>query len=195
MAFFFAGDRDRGRHPGMGTARTGTASPHRRAAPRRGRQRSRRLPQPHSTTCPGWNTHAASSWNPCDAIHAAWLVSRTTTTDTHLGTHPVRSGTAVFFSPYLIHHRTDQYDNPEQFDPDRWSSSRHLNPPDGSFIPFGGGARKCVGDQFGITEAVIILATIAARWRLEPLPGRPVRPALALTLSPQRLHMRLRPRT
>ncbi|MEV5689351.1 cytochrome P450 [Streptomyces sp. NPDC052164] len=125
----------------------------------------------------------------------AWLVSRTTTTDTHLGTHPVRAGTAVFFSPYLIHHRTDQYDNPEQFDPDRWSSSRHLNPPDGSFIPFGGGARKCVGDQFGITEAVIILATIAARWRLEPLPGRPVRPALALTLSPQRLHMRLRPRT
>ncbi|MGW3287422.1 cytochrome P450 [Streptomyces sp. NPDC001002] len=61
-------------------------------------------------------------------------------------------------------------------------------------MPFGGGARKCIGDQFGITEAVIILATIAARWRLEPLPDSRVRPSLALTLSPQRLTMRVRPR-
>jgi pentalenene oxygenase len=123
-----------------------------------------------------------------------WLISRTTTADTRLGGHFLRAGTAIIYSPYLIHHRADQYDDPERFDPDRWSGPQRLSPSDGSFIPFGGGARKCIGDQFALTEAVIILATIAARWRLEPLPGSRVRPSMALTLSPQRLTMRVRPR-
>ncbi|GGL66697.1 cytochrome P450 [Streptomyces fumigatiscleroticus] len=124
-----------------------------------------------------------------------WLFTRTTTSDTSLGGHPVRAGTTVVYSPCLIHHRADLYDDPERFDPDRWEETHRRSPSHHAFIPFGGGARKCIGDRFGLTEAIIALATIASAWRLEPLPGRRVRPALASTLSPQGLQMRARART
>ncbi|MFB8242375.1 cytochrome P450 [Kitasatospora purpeofusca] len=69
------------------------------------------------------------------------------------------------------------------------SRALHL-PPRSAFIPFGGGARKCIGDQFGVTEAVLSLATIAARRRLAPLPGRPVRTRADLMLGPRGLRLR-----
>ncbi|WP_194834372.1 cytochrome P450 [Nocardia sp. XZ_19_369] len=64
-----------------------------------------------------------------------------------------------------------------------------------ALIPFGGGARKCIGDLPALDEAAIALATIAARWRLRALPGNDMRPALAVTLHPRRLHMRAEIRT
>jgi pentalenene oxygenase len=120
----------------------------------------------------------------------AWMLTRTTTADTRLAGHPVAAGTTVVYSPYLVHHSADSYPDPELFDPDRWDGARP-QPPRHAFIPFGGGARKCIGDRFGTAEAVLALSAIAARWQLEPLPGRPVRPATGLTLSPRGLRLRV----
>lgn len=49
-----------------------------------------------------------------------WILTRTTSTDTELGGHPIAANTTVVYSPYLIHHRADLYDDPDRFDPDRW---------------------------------------------------------------------------
>jgi cytochrome P450 len=71
-----------------------------------------------------------------------------------------------------------------------WTASR----PDcgTAYIPFGAGARKCIGDRFSLTQAALALAAITARWRLTPIASRPVRPAaLNATVSPHRLRMRL----
>jgi cytochrome P450 len=125
----------------------------------------------------------------------AWMLTRTATADAELGGHRVPAGTAVAFSPYLIHHRTDLYADAERFDPDRWDDGAAAKPPREAIIPFGAGARKCIGEAFGMTEATIALATIAARWRLEPVSDREVRPALGFAMLPKRLHMRLRART
>lgn len=124
-----------------------------------------------------------------------WLLTRIVTDDTELGGHRLPAGQAVAYSPYLIHHRGDLYDQADHFDPDRWSSPHRTPPPRHAFIPFGAGPRKCIGDQFGTTEAVIALATIAARWRLRPLTNTPVRPAAAISLKPRELRMRLTART
>lgn len=119
----------------------------------------------------------------------AWFSTRTVTIHTRLGGHILPAGTSIAFSPFVIHHRGDLYDHPETFDPGRW-------PPSGSaaachaHIPFGGGARKCIGDTFAIIESSLILATIASRWRLEPVPGRSVRPLLGAVLRPRELVMR-----
>jgi cytochrome P450 len=121
----------------------------------------------------------------------AWLFTRTTTTDTELGGHAIPAGTTVVYSQYLLHHRQDLYPEPETFQPDRWLACRDPQPPHGAFIAFGGGARKCAGDRFGLAEASIALAAIAARWRLRPLPGRDVRPALSGVLRPRDLRMRI----
>lgn len=64
-----------------------------------------------------------------------------------------------------------------------------------TFIPFAGGARKCIGDTFAVTEATLALATLAARWRLRLLPGRHVYPARAVLLHPHGLRMRVTPRS
>ena len=122
-----------------------------------------------------------------------WLLTRTVSTTTSLGEYPIPAGTALFYSPYIIHHRDDLYPEPERFDPDRWD--RTPQPPRHAFIAFGHGPRKCIGDTFGLTEATLALAGILSRWHLEPVPGERVRPAIAFALRPKRLHLRATART
>ncbi|SQE00590.1 MULTISPECIES: cytochrome P450 [unclassified Parafrankia] len=117
------------------------------------------------------------------------LITRRVTTDTRLGGHVLPAGTPVVYSPHVIHHRADFYPDPEAFDPDRWSPLA-TPPPPNTYIPFGGGARKCIGDTFGVIEATLALATIATRWRLSGEPGQVVRPARAVAPRPHKLRMR-----
>jgi pentalenene oxygenase len=119
-----------------------------------------------------------------------WMFTRTVTASTRLGRHHLPAGTDLLYSPYLIHHRSDLHPLPERFNPDRWDSTRHPQPHRDAFVPFGTGARKCIGDQFSLTEATLTLATIASRWHLKPLPGLQVRPSLAIALRPRDLRMR-----
>ncbi|WP_219470794.1 cytochrome P450 [Nonomuraea rhizosphaerae] len=118
-----------------------------------------------------------------------WLITRTVTAGTRLGRHDLPAGATVAYSPYLIHRRDDLYDAPESFDPDRWGPGRP-QPPRQACLPFGGGARKCIGDTFAMAEATLALATIVGCWRLQSLDQRPVRPALSLVAHPHRLRMR-----
>jgi pentalenene oxygenase len=64
----------------------------------------------------------------------------------------------------------------------------------GSFIPFAAGRRKCIGEDFAFTEAVLALAAVSARWRLRPAPGTRVRPSVGATMAPRDLHMVPTPR-
>jgi cytochrome P450 len=123
-----------------------------------------------------------------------WLFTRLTTTDTELAGQYLPAGTIVVFSPYVLHHRADLYPDPNRFDPDRWRNDTTPPLPRGAFTPFGGGARKCIGDVFAMTEATLTLASIATRWQLNPLPRARVRPAPRLILAPHSLRMRLRQR-
>ncbi|MFJ7246843.1 cytochrome P450 [Kitasatospora sp. NPDC098652] len=113
----------------------------------------------------------------------AWILSRTTATATELGGHPLPAGATVLYSPYLLHRRADLFPCPDRFDPDRWLTT--ARPAPGTYTPFGLGARRCIGDAFGSTEAALALAGIAAHWTVTPTPGRPVRPQRSASLSPR----------
>ncbi|MEY9947948.1 cytochrome P450 [Kitasatospora sp. GAS1066B] len=117
------------------------------------------------------------------------LLTRTTATDTELGGHPLPIGTTVAFSPYQLHRRPDSYPDPERFAPDRWEDIDQ--PPPGTWVPFGGGPRKCVADTFVRVQATLALATVAARWQLRPVPGRRIRPVGQAVRAPHQLAMRL----
>ncbi|MFG1798214.1 cytochrome P450 [Nocardia sp. NPDC049149] len=123
-----------------------------------------------------------------------WFLTRVATTDTELGGHRIRAGSTVVCSPYLIHHRGDLHAAPERFDPDR-----HLaQPPRDALVPFGAGARRCIGDQLATAEATLALATLARRWRFEQVTEEQVRIAPRFVLAPRRLRVRLvarRPQT
>lgn len=125
---------------------------------------------------------------------AGWMFTRTVTADTELGGHEITSGTTLVYSAYLIHHHPDLYEDADRFDPDRWLPQRAGRIPRHAYIPFGGGARKCIGETFGLTEAVLALATIASGWHLRPLPGQRVRPAVAAVIRPKGLRMFAEPR-
>jgi cytochrome P450 len=119
-----------------------------------------------------------------------WLAIRQATAGTTLGGYAIPAGTTLAYSPFLIQHRPDLFPDPGRFDPDRWLPDRASALPRHATVYFGGGARKCIGDTFAITEATLALATIAARWRLLPVPRTRVRPRTGTTLAPRGLRMR-----
>ncbi|GAB3680587.1 cytochrome P450 [Angustibacter aerolatus] len=121
-----------------------------------------------------------------------WLLTREVTEDAELGGQHLPAGTTIAFSPYLLHRDPSVFDRPDVFDPDRWEDTK---PPRGSFVPFGEGARKCVGERFAMSLAVLTVVDIASRWRLTVADERSVRPAAKASLAPRGLRMRLSDRT
>ena len=95
-------------------------------------------------------------------------------------------GDLVVFSPYILHHRPDRYPQPHRFDPARWlAPSPELR---ASYLLFGAGATRCIEEEFGLAEATLILASMAARWNLvpKPAPRYPRRPAPCWCPEPSR---------
>src|SRR6185369_8679772 len=88
----------------------------------------------------------------------------------------------VFVSPFLMHRHPRLWENPEGFDPERFTPERVAQMPRYAYFPFGGGPRQCIGNNFALMETQILLATIAQRYRLELVPGHPVEPEPVITL-------------
>lgn len=83
---------------------------------------------------------------------------------------------------YLAHHRPETYPNPEQFRPERFLE-RDFSPYE--FLPFGAGARRCIGSALALYEMKLVLATILSRYSLELCEKRPVQPQRrGVTLAP-----------
>jgi len=114
-----------------------------------------------------------------------WAFGRTATRDCTLGGYEIPRGADVIASQWITHRDPRFFENAEQFDPDRWYSQQTQRLPKFAYFPFGGGERMCIGASFATTEAVLVLATIAQKFRLRLVPGHPVIPATGLTLGPK----------
>ena len=90
-------------------------------------------------------------------------------------------------SLYALQRDARTYPDPDRFDPDRWLPERRAQLPRESYLAFGAGARKCIGDVFSQTSMAITLATVLARWRLRPDPGHT--PAEVFAAMPHPDHM------
>jgi cytochrome P450 len=124
-------------------------------------------------------------------LYPLWLVMRRSLTEVTLGDVVVAPNTQIVISPLTMHRDPDLFPDPLRFDPDRWLPERAKAMPKNAFIPFGSGNRQCIGDDFGRTEAMIALAVFTRRWRFTPLPDRPTSEAVAATVYPSQLPMRL----
>jgi cytochrome P450 len=94
-------------------------------------------------------------------------------------------------SPYVMHRDPRFYEQPERFFPGRWIPEFEASLPKFAYFPFGGGARQCIGEQFAWMEGVLVLATIASRWRTTLHPAQRVVPQPLITLR-SRYGMRMR---
>lgn len=105
--------------------------------------------------------------------------------DDEVGGYTVPARTLIWLSPYATHRHPDFWENPEVFDPERFSPERSTGRQHFAYFPFGGGPRLCIGSNFAMMEAQLILATIAQRYRLRLMPGHRVEPEVLLTMRPR----------
>lgn len=113
-----------------------------------------------------------------------WLTARTSVVDGALGGYPIPAGALLLLSPYLTHRHPAVWEEPERFDPDRFTPTRVAGRPAFAYFPFGGGPRRCIGSAVATAEMQCIVATVAQRYRLNLLPGVRVTAAAGLTLRP-----------
>ncbi|MDC0767776.1 cytochrome P450 [Streptomyces sp. HD] len=118
-----------------------------------------------------------------------WILTRTTTTESRLADAVIPPDTTLIYSPYLIHHDARFNPRPSAFDPDRWLPEQQQVR--GAFIPFGGGARKCIGDNYALILATMALSTIVARWRLSHADLQRPHIEPRVTLNPHKLQVRV----
>ena len=102
-----------------------------------------------------------------------WVVGRRAAEDVIIGDIEVPRRTIVVMSQYVIHRDPRFWPEPELFRPERWLEEAPGRPKF-AYFPFGGGSRICVGESFAWAEGVLMLAVMARRWRLEPVPGHKV---------------------
>jgi len=111
----------------------------------------------------------------------AWAFGRSALRDTAIGGLPIRKDEMVVVSPWLLHRDPRFFPDPLRFNPDRFLTESAF--PKFAYIPFGGGKRICIGNQFALMESQIVLSTIAPEISMTAL--RDVQPEALLTLRPK----------
>jgi cytochrome P450 len=104
--------------------------------------------------------------------------------DTVMGV-AIPKGTAVIIAPWLMHRHKRYWDEPDRFNPENFAPEKAAARPRFLYLPFGAGPRICIGMAFAMAEAILILGTLARRFRFEMAPGAKVTPVAKITLRPQ----------
>lgn len=104
--------------------------------------------------------------------------------DDEIGGYRVPAGSIVVLPQWLVHRDDRWFEDPEAFRPDRWCDEFEASLPDGAYFPFGLGPRHCIGKRFAMTEAILVLATLAQRVRVEETPETALELGVQLTLRP-----------
>jgi cytochrome P450 len=94
-------------------------------------------------------------------------------------------GLQVLISPWILHRHRRLWDDPERFDPTRFSKEASDKRPRFAYLPFGGGPRVCIGATLAMTEATLILAVLAQRFRLRLKEPQEVKLQARITLRPK----------
>ena len=115
----------------------------------------------------------------------AWIIGRDATDDVQIGPYLVEKGTQVLVSQIIMHQRADIWGDPENFRPERWlEPDFERNLPRYAYMPFGGGARVCIGNHFAMMEAILIMATMAQSVDLDLKMTEPLKVQPAVTMRP-----------
>ena len=115
----------------------------------------------------------------------AYGIGRQATRPTEVAGHAVPARGIVIMPTWVVQRDARWFDEPETFRPERWANDAARRLPRFAYFPFGGGPRQCIGNTFATMEVTLILAAIAQRFRLAPMPGQRVTPTPYITLRPE----------
>jgi cytochrome P450 len=125
----------------------------------------------------------------------AWIITRKARGADNIGGVAIRKHGLVVLSPYATQRDPRWWDDPDRFDPDRFTPTGSAGRPKFAYFPFGGGPHLCIGNHFALVEAAVIMSAVVQRYRLKPVPGHQVIVDPGVTLAPKGgLPMRVQPR-
>ena len=114
-----------------------------------------------------------------------FVLMRSPLEDDEIGGYHIPKGTNIALCSYVTHRHPDFWENPEGFDPERFSPERSAGRHRMAYFPFAGGPRKCIGDSFALLEMQLVIAMVTQRFDLDLDAGRPVIPHPAFSLRPR----------
>ncbi len=115
----------------------------------------------------------------------AWVIGRRALAEYAVGHYVIPARSIVLMSQFITHRDARWFADPERFDPERFTPEAQAARPKFSYYPFGGGVRQCIGEGFAWMEGIVLLATIAQRWRLLLVPDHPIELQPLVTLRPK----------
>jgi cytochrome P450 len=115
----------------------------------------------------------------------AWAMGRYARNDFALGDYFLPARTTVLISQFVTQRDPRFFPDPLRFDPDRFTAEGKARRTKFTYFPFGAGTRQCIGESFAWMEGVLILATLAQKWKLRLVPGHQVEPQPLITLRPK----------
>lgn len=115
----------------------------------------------------------------------AWGQARMALEADEMGGYRFPKGASILISTAIIHRHPEFWQQPDEFDPDRFLPELTAQRPKFAYFPFGGGQRICIGKSFALMEATIVLAMIAQRFDLILVSDHPVEPDPKFTLCPK----------
>jgi cytochrome P450 len=115
----------------------------------------------------------------------AWGMARIAIEDTEIAGYPIPKGCGVSLAQWVVHRDPRWFEAPLEFRPERWQGDLLKRIPRFAYFPFGGGPRQCIGNNFAVMEATLLLATLAQQFRISLMPGREIVPAASITLRPK----------
>lgn len=116
----------------------------------------------------------------------AWAIGRQAVDDHELGGFAISSGSTVLMSPYILHRDEQFWPNADKFIPERWETQSVKEAGNRNiYFPFGGGIRRCIGESFAWSEGILVLATMARKWKLRLDPKQKIGTKSLITLRPK----------
>ncbi|HEX7664109.1 MAG TPA: cytochrome P450 [Polyangiaceae bacterium] len=125
----------------------------------------------------------------------AWAFERQALEEDEIAGFHIPKGAVIGVCPFVLQRDSANFENPEGFDPDRFLAENSKERGKYTYLPFGGGARVCIGNQFAMMEAELVLAKIVQEWKIDLLPVTRLELDPVITLRPRGgLPMRIAPR-
>lgn len=124
-----------------------------------------------------------------------WLLSRRTISSDSLCGYSIPAGADVLLPLYLVHRHPRYWENPDQFDPDRFSSARESEHPRFAFVPFAAGPRHCIGESLALYEMLMHVSKVVPHFRMRLIDDQPIELEAQINLRARYpLMMRISPR-
>ena len=114
-----------------------------------------------------------------------WMIDREAVADDRVGDTLIPAGSTVIVYVYGAHHAPRYWNDPETFDPERFTRENAAAQPPFTHLPFGGGPRGCIGGNYAMLQILMILSTLLRKYDLELPPGQKIEPRAMVILRPR----------